>query len=74
MEREALRISARYVLGLSASARGFAPWMTPAGVNDGPNAGAVVSGHNFYHFCALYLLQHYVFCKLFKPEQPFSAH
>ena len=38
-----------------ASARGFAPWMTPAGVDGGPNAGAVVSGRSFSHFCRLYI-------------------
>ena len=57
-----------------ASVRGFAAWMTPAVVDVGPNAGAGVSGRNFYHFCALYLLQLYVFYQLFTPEQPFSAH
>ena len=57
-----------------ASVRGFAAWMTPAGVDAGPNVGALVSERNFYHFCALYLLQHYVFYQLFTPERTFSAH
>ena len=53
-EREALRISARYVLGLSASVRGFAAEMTFAGRCGGANAGAIATGFNF---CDLFLLR-----------------